>query len=57
MLMECRCKWGFGYIESECQWGPGQPNRGGYAWVYNKYLTFVIGIDGNQPTTFCGGYC
>jgi hypothetical protein len=41
-----------------CQWVGGEgPCHGGYAWLYNKELTFVVGIDGDQPDLFCGGYC
>ncbi|EMC99722.1 hypothetical protein BAUCODRAFT_30102 [Baudoinia panamericana UAMH 10762] len=37
--------------------GAGAGTRGGYIIMYFKFLTFVIGVDGNMPTPFCGGYC
>ncbi|KAK3676760.1 hypothetical protein LTR78_003537 [Recurvomyces mirabilis] len=48
------CMTGFGDVLKKCEPnGAGTDTKGGYIWMAYKQLTFVIGINGNAPTTFC----
>ena len=46
--------WGFGDVLKACEPdGAGTTSKGGYVYLPYKTLTFLIGVNGNAPTTFC----
>jgi len=49
------CTWGFEHVLTTCAGVESSGCFGGYAYEYNRGLTFVVGVDGNAPTCFEDG--